>query len=826
MRPCKQICEKSIYSFPSNQMSSKQLQSLMIRNRTRVPQNNSRIDYIYKLILGLDYTINRGLLLSYKYKCYIRYFNILLQGNLSQELKIKLSQMLSDIVRQLTTEEYNSVFEIEPPPAPPPPVIINDSGYIIYVVSRITASREYFIFKNISKNYLLLPKTSYTFDLSHPSNLNTKLSFSMKQNTGITYRGVNYVSTPGTPGAKIILTLYSDFTSPKIFTFNDIPNRIEEKYGWAYSSGYILTNLDTSIIQRKYNYEYLNARQFSYLSVYESSGPKYSLNDVLTPAIFIELNPNIYQITYGTYYLEIPSGFSTTLLNKGYESFISFVGDEKKKTVDYVYGTSVITQDINTGPEKINEGLYNFYYGNVKMTVYKPLPFRLSLFNRSYGFMGGAGLLEFVDSSISNINNNSVVNLQSFNTVEKNIAIRFNGDKSTNISRKYGLSMGCYIIDIPANLPITFLNSSKEDLFTILTSEDTVKISPFVAPDGNQYVLYTGRITILVKGNFEKISVCTQTGYSGGYELMMYNAFYGSQVHADSIYITNQNIRGLCSQNTINIIENRFISFNNTYEISQYGMSKGVYTFFNIPKEYPITFLNKGKEDLVELEGLQSNATLQGTSPDGSIYTFYYGILRVIIHGDFAFMSMYTLFNGYLGGFKMFIYDPIYDNSISYPDPLSIPVVTDVSPKTLFTEVLGPKNTYIPLQRLLSDATISYNKLYTYTAIYNDVTVSDKLSINSTVQNTNTKFTMKNGIYIFRCMTHYITLINKGNEKTIRIRGVLSVSGTATDGYSYTFYKGDTIAVYVYGNFGMASLEVYGGPVGNYILCHEENVLE
>jgi hypothetical protein len=675
---------------------------------------------------------------------------------------------------------------------------------------------------------------TYTFDLSHPTNLNTRLSFSEYKNSGLPYRGVQYVSTPGTAGSKMILTLYNDLKTHKLFTFNDVPIPVKNQYDWGYSKEGILTRLDkTTLIKKVYEYYYANARQYSWLSVYESAGPKFSINDFITPVVFLELNQYLYNFTYGTYYLEIPKIYASTLLNKGYEDYVSFVGDENKKIVEYVYGTDMANREepyiqdadpVNElAPGTIIDGSYNFYYGRVQMNIYKPFPFRFSVYSRSFGFMGGGGLFHFVDSSESLTTVDNVLKLKTYNTIQKGISLRMNGDTSTLYNRKYGLSMGSYIFDIPSNLPIAFMNSSKENVFSVVATSTSVSTGPFSTPDGNKYLFYTGRINVLVKGYFETVSICTREGYSGGYKLLAYNAYYGAQ--HPSIYTTHNSKKGLCAQNTLNVLNNKYISFNDDYVLSQYGMSKGVYTIFNIPKECPITLLNNTKNNLVKLESLQKNAIMQGTGPDGSVYNFYYGVLRITVYGNFGFMTLYTLFNGYMGGYKMFEYNEIYDNSISYPDPLSIPLITEVTPNTVFNENIGQDIVYQPLNLFQVDNSLPYSILYTLPAIYNDIIVTTKIEINAFSPDENIKFTMKNGIYLFRCMDEYITVINRVNSNNIKIRGVLSITGMARDGYTYTYYKGDTIAIYVYGNFGMASLEVYGGPLGNYMLSHEDNIL-
>jgi hypothetical protein len=52
----------------------------------------------------------------------------------------------------------------------------------------------------------------------------------------------------------------------------------------------------------------------------------------------------------------------------------------------------------------------------------------------------------------------------------------------------------------------------------------------------------------------------------------------------------------------------------------------------------------------------------------------------------------------------------------------------------------------------------------------------------------------------------------------------LSQTAVSSDGKKYTYYRGNDIAIYVYSNFGLCSLEVFGGPLGNYLLCHEDNL--
>jgi hypothetical protein len=581
-------CPKTIYSYPANNLSTKQQQAMMIRNHKKVTYNNSRLKTIYNQMLGLDYVINRNLLFRFKYTLYSRYLNDLVHGNITQQMKTDLNAMIDVLVSSLTPIEYNFVFEITPPPQEVVPDIILDSGFTFQVVNRILPSRVYFIVKNIVPNFLLEPLQYYTFDLSDPSNLNTQFCLSEVEYSGIPYKGIRYESTPGTPGAKLILSVQKDINAYELFTFNSLEPLPTMKYSWGYSTKSIIVHLANTIAESVTEYSYLDARQYSLLSIYESYGPKFSINDVIYNTVFLEFNQYHYNFTYGTYYLDIPKTYASTLLNKGYESFVSFVGDEDKKIIDTV-------TDISLAPGNLQEGLYAFYYGRVKMSVYKPFPVDMSIYSRSFGFLGGISLFHFSDALPTQ---DTVYSLPYTNTLKAGAMIRINDVEN----KKYGLSMGSYAIQIDSSKSVAFLTKGKEDVFSIVKTSSSVETGPFMSPDGTAYYFYTGRINLHIKGYFETLSMCTRDGYSGGFKLLVYNAYHCAP--SQYIYTSNSTMKGLCAQNTFNLLNNQFIAFNDDYSQQKYGLYKGVYTIFNIPKNCPITLLNKGKESLVKLEGL------------------------------------------------------------------------------------------------------------------------------------------------------------------------------------------------------------------------------
>ncbi len=195
-------------------------------------------------------------------------------------------------------------------------------------------------------------------------------------------------------------------------------------------------------------------------------------------------------------------------------------------------------------------------------------------------------------------------------------------------------------------------------------------------------------------------------------------------------------------------------------------------------------------------------------------------------------MSLYSLFSGYMGCLGIFEYNALFSNHISYPDALSVPTIVEVIPSTLFSES-EKQVQYVSLKILTKDGidvenTVPYSLVSDgtlYTAIYNIVNITTTLSFNSEPYNVMNKFILKNGVYIFDS-NQYIALLNKGAESNIQMIGVLSKPyQVASDGNTYTYYKGDNIVLYVYGNFVMSSLEVLGGPVGKFIFYHQDNIL-
>jgi hypothetical protein len=296
--------------------------------------------------------------------------------------------------------------------------------------------------------------------------------------------------------------------------------------------------------------------------------------------------------------------------------------------------------------------------------------------------------------------------------------------------------------------------------------------------------------------------------------MFVYTPYYGAPL--PSIYKSFQGISALRVQTNLTSYEDTtthetFLNFNEESTL-KYGLYKGVYFIFNIPRKYPITLLNRGKESLVTLESI-TKTTIQGFGPEDTPYLFYYGVLKITVRGNFGFMSLYSLYYDYMGGYKKFSYDSLYENSDSYPDPLSVPSITSVAENTTFTEIKIPDKLTHSLISFSDNFNIEYGNLWDGDYQINTLYLGTRVSFNpdSTLR---IRYRLNRGIYIFTAGNQYITLLNKGKEAFISLKGNLSRKAIASDGNEYTFYTGSMIALYVTGTFDIMSLEVLGGPVG------------
>jgi hypothetical protein len=701
-----------VYTFPTNNMSKKMLnsQAVKLNGRKAIVQNNTRLQSIYETILKGDAVDNKKLLMTFRHTLYMRYFRAVVNCSVATDLVHRLTNMLHEIIAGLTQEEYNYVFNIVTVNTSTVTEVAPPGDLVVYVITRRLLNVSYFIALNLRDDFMFLHDHVYTFDLSDPSNLGTKFSLSLLQD-GHTFSGVKYYGTPGTPGAQLALTLPKYINGFRMFVFNDLErypgtNNINTV---AYSNwGYCFTSINVLSANSPYtatlsNYIYQCMHPHSSLSVYEYKGPKYMINNYDNPSVLIELNPYRYQVSVGTYYLTVPKVYMATLLNKGQEQAISFVGILPEfKATKYI-------QQLSMAPGSPPDGSYNFYYETVQMTVYKPFTDALSFYCKDFGFMNAFGLINYSDAC-----------------------------------------------------------------------------SEFARPP--ETLIYTTDLSL------------------------------------------NYDFFGLARQSNVNYVANGpslYMTFNNDtqsyYSTRRYGIYIGDYTLFGIPANRAITLLNYGKEDLVVITSRTPGATVKGVGPDGRIYTFYYGVVDFRICGNVGKLSIYSIYDGYMGGYGLFVYDPKFSNHTSYLDPLSIPTITELPANTTFDDPYTDP-VYVPLLVTLTDTSTSLQTLYlpSTVIVYNEITfdMQNNIIINdNTPYNNQIKYTMTHGIYIFRAMGTYMTILNNQKELAVSCIGGLSKSKIGPDGNKYYYFR-DVLVVYSYSRFGTVTLDIENKSSGLYLLAY------
>ena len=105
----------------------------------------------------------------------------------------------------------------------------------------------------------------------------------------------------------------------------------------------------------------------------------------------------------------------------------------------------------------------------------------------------------------------------------------FNGSTIYDKDVKYTLKKGTYTLFVPADHPIAFLNKidDKEDSIKYtgpnLAGTKLIRDNPEDPFVLNRYNFYSGKITITVTGDFDKVSAyCYLHGYMGGENIFLY----------------------------------------------------------------------------------------------------------------------------------------------------------------------------------------------------------------------------------------------------------------------------------------------------------------
>jgi hypothetical protein len=184
-----------------------------------------------------------------------------------------------------------------------------------------------------------------------------------------------------------------------------------------------------------------------------------------------------------------------------------------------------------------------------------------------------------------------------------------------------------------------------------------------------------------------------------------------------------------------------------------------------------------------------------------------------------------------MGGFECIEYSN-FTNEASYPDQRSVPKIARLPDQQRQTVVVIPQKKIsvdCSARVYAADPNLSYIEVYNIRQ--NTLVSLIRISyVNRFVLQAyqepffenpigEVEYVFGRGIYALYSM-EYITLLNKGKEKKIKMFSVLQSVKVASDGNEYAYCKGDAILLYVMGNFGRISIESLDGKKGVNLLRH------
>ena len=405
MRKIKCICSDIIAQKHDGQ-SKKMMQAQMLKapKSYKLKYSNSAADNIVKIILANEFEPNKGLLLCYKFDRYSE----LVSPFILRFPNIDILALLDKIILSLTTDQYNSVFNIKsnvPVPVITDPQLIYENKKTFYVITKDLFGYNSFIFKNYT-NDVFIPTYSYTFDLSDESNAEkrdpidntiikpaSKLSFSVDKNW-IPYTNLTYSGTPGTPGAYVLITIPQSIKNGQLYIYNAEDKYVSINYiYWGYNIEKITVLLDSikdSIIPLCKNipsimeypkipdetintltdYNLICVPRSTVLLIDNTFGANLYIDDVLNKRGLGYYNNNKYGLYSDLYYIYVPQKFELAFLNKDDSNFI-YSGDTTKHSTFTIEGT---------------EDTYDFYYGNITILIkgsFQPI----SIYTKNYGYL-------------------------------------------------------------------------------------------------------------------------------------------------------------------------------------------------------------------------------------------------------------------------------------------------------------------------------------------------------------------------------------------------------------------------------------------------------
>ena len=665
-------------SIKKNNMSTKSKISENIRNRRSTPYNRSK-DYTYfNIIIEEDEKYNKKLLLSLGYDLYLRYFDKVSRTvNAAQNQKIQT--VFFNIMGSLNDDELKSLGlyqktenELLAEQITLRNQLLSNASFTYYCYVANVSNKKYLIISNFQREQRLIPGQKYIFDLQHPSNAGTLLSFSQNKYRYKDIEGLTFIGEPGTSNSYLIYTP-SDFLSySSIFIYNkkDISKRSFDIFAYATKRMIIETpyrNKDNklSIIKSPINPDNVSGLvSNSKFHKIEYDGPRYmftsdaSYNEIIQETGVEQLSdvrnqlkflPNIYDgIKYGLYYgyykidLDLRRYDKIALINNGTNS----QGISKTNLIQVAGYTGDIETIYLSGLDETGEldGSYNFYRNDVTIKVLGDFE-TCSLYSKVFGYNQMENILVFdnryannsainfdgyIDISGGTNNTLSCLHPESsiyFHEIEDNHLVSLNyvtGQNYNDISNnRYALYMGQYIIkNVPETRPIALINYGKEPYIKYFGSTFYKKR---LGPDGQVYDFFHGSVIIQVFGDFGSVSLYEYNdGYCGGKDLFIFSDICSD--FSDNFVDWYDSV-DLSDGSSTYITPNIDVSYDTIHQLSSYidsSFVSGKLIFDGIDDANTKYGLNVGNYVLMDVPQVNAIAFLNNQNEDVFYYDGYH----------------------------------------------------------------------------------------------------------------------------------------------------------------------------------------------------------
>ena len=522
-------------------MSSKMLQSYMIKNRVRVNYNTSATARINNIITDADEDSNKNLMFSIGYDVYTNYYNsILRSSSLSSGKKYDIQSMFYNIITGLDTNEEKQLGIYQETDADISAAlleyetsILQNPDFVFYCTLYDNSNFKALVINNMKSHYKLSVGKKYIFNLEDKSNYGTTLSFSKQQQLFEDVEGIYRIGNPGTSGAYLVYIPQSPLYYYAIHVYNkdDYSSGSFTKFGYIYKK---------ILLEYSYNIPYPNNDLFynsqenlesvplfgiSVLHTVENNGPKYILSsdasytETITDPSYtsftwykeISDDKKLFGMYYGYYTLQYRfTSNRIALINKGVNSY----GVSMENLIQVCNNSSDVEVHYLEGLDETGDldGSYNFYDTPLTIKVLGDFE-KCSLYTKILGYNKLEDILffdgEYANYSITNpdgytdvsyVNiiglypeseihfhdiSSDILNLSNiYSDISINerprISLNYVDGNSYDSSVLYGLYKGQYIIkNIPEDRPIAIINKDQNN-----SKEDCIK---YFGPDQYKY---------------------------------------------------------------------------------------------------------------------------------------------------------------------------------------------------------------------------------------------------------------------------------------------------------------------------------------------------